>query len=579
MRYLPYFILLFLVSCSVSPDHKALSEAVRLMDSKPDSALSILNSIEKDANHYNTGDRMSFFLLKAEAMNKSFAPMDTVQFMPKVLDYYKSHGNHLQLMNANYLMGCVYRDRGNSPVALGYYLKAVSITDSSDKREELELLARIYGQIAILFHQQRIPYRELGAWQKCMSYSLLCGDTLSAIQAIEHEGFAYTLMNKKDSAIIMAENAFSYYRRIGKINYAASSLGPIIAYYIDRDSLNKAKEGIDYYIAFSGLFNSKTGVKKGNEMFYHILGRYYEKKGQLDSAEVFYRKLISSATDISSKESGYHGLLSVFSSTQNSDSIVKYASLFAEANDSANIKHSADEINRTQALYDYSESQKLARYKANEASNLKIIVLSLFFIFCIVFLLAYNYLRHLRQRKDNEIRTLNSNYSEALTKYSMALRERKNLESNLAKVKADKDSEISELKKILSTFSDFSNKESWNAEQLLIDHEIVLRIHKHAAKGTILPANEWNDLMGIIEKILPYFFNFISRSELSLSLQEKVLCVLTRLHFIPTEIATLLGLKKQRISNLRRALNKKLFNQEGSKTFTANIYRIKDGRK
>lgn len=56
---------------------------------------------------------------------------------------------------------------------------------------------------------------------------------------------------------------------------------------------------------------------------------------------------------------------------------------------------------------------------------------------------------------------------------------------------------------MLSAFSDYSNKDSWDAEQSLMDHEIVRRIHKHAAQGAMLPINEWNDLIGLIEKFYP----------------------------------------------------------------------------
>ena len=574
MRFLPYIIILLLISCSVSPDREALSEARQLIDSNPDSSLSILRSIEMNVAHYLKGDRMEFYLLKAEAMNKSFIPMDTIQFMPRILDYYKSHGNELQLIKSYYLLGCVYRDRGNSPVALKYFLDATRTADSANNKDESKLLSRIYGQIAMLFHQQRIPGRELEALHKCKLYSLLCGDTLTAIQSIEYQGFAYAIMNKKDSAIIFAKRAYSDYRRIGKYNYAASSLGPIIAYYIDHDSLDIAKKYIDYYITFSGLFDSKTGMKQGHEMFYQILAKYYERKEQLDSAKFFYQKLIYSSTDVCSRESGYHGLLRVFTYLHNSDSIVKYANLCVEANDSANIIHSAKEINRTQALYDYSESQEVARQKKIEANRLKFMVIILIIIFCTAILLIILRIKHIKYKNKEEIREINTSYSETIIKYTMALTERKNLESDFRKVKADKDAEIEELKKLLATFSEFSNKDKWDAEQLLLDHEVVLRIHKHAAKGSVLPINEWNDLIGIIEKVLPDFYKFINRVDFCLTQQEKVICVLTRLHFIPTEIAALLDLKKQRISNLRRALNKKMFNQEGSKTFTYNIYRI-----
>ena len=574
MRKILYFFLLCLASCSVSSGRMALKEAEQLIDSLPDSALSILNSKEKDINHYSKKDRMAFLLLKAEAMNKSFTPMDTIKFMGDVLDYYKGHGNATDLIKANYLMGCVYRDKGDSPLALKFFLDAVSINGSSYNRHNDELVSRAYGQIGLLYHQQRIPQREIGAWKKCMHYSLLCRDTLPAIQALEYTSFAYSIMNQKDSALSIAERVYSEYRRIGETRYAASSLGTIIAHNIEIGNLDEAKKGIDEYITSSGLYNPRTGIEPGHEIFYSILGKYYEKKHQLDSADYYYRKLISSASDISSLESGYHGLLRVSSLLHNTDSVLKYASLFAETNDSANIKHSADEINRTEALYDYSESQKIAKEKAKEADKLRLTVISLTFIIFIVLLLIYIYTRSQRNKRDKELREINTKYSDALIRYYRALKERESLELGLKKVKADKDEEISELKTLLSAFSDYSNKDSWDAEQSLMDHEIVRRIHKHAAQGAMLPINEWNDLIGLIEKILPDFYNFISRVDLSLTLQEKVICVLTRLHFIPTEIATLLNLTKQRISNLRRSLNKKIFNQEGSKTFTANIYRV-----
>lgn len=147
MRKILYFFLLCLASCSVSSGRMALKEAEQLIDSLPDSALSILNSKEKDINHYSKKDRMAFLLLKAEAMNKSFTPMDTIKFMGDVLDYYKGHGNVTDLIKANYLMGCVYRDKGNSPLALKFFLDAVSINDSSYNRHNDELVSRAYGQI------------------------------------------------------------------------------------------------------------------------------------------------------------------------------------------------------------------------------------------------------------------------------------------------------------------------------------------------------------------------------------------------------------------------------------------------
>lgn len=51
--------------------------------------------------------------------------MDTINYMDEVLDYYSFWGKDGEKALANYMMGCVYRDRGNSPMALQYYNEAV----------------------------------------------------------------------------------------------------------------------------------------------------------------------------------------------------------------------------------------------------------------------------------------------------------------------------------------------------------------------------------------------------------------------------------------------------------------------
>lgn len=141
-------------------------------------------------------------------------------------------------------------------------------------------------------------------------------------------------------------------------------------------------------------------------------------------------------------------------------------------------------------------------------------------------------------------------------------------------IKFEKDQEIEALKAQLSTYSEFSNRESWDAEQCLINQEIVNRLHKNATKGKIMNGNEWIDLQKLVRKLMPDFYDFITRQEYNLTDKEEKICVLTRLHFIPTEICSLLDLKKQRVSNMRANLNKKMFNKIGTKTFTSNIYRI-----
>ena len=76
---------------------------------------------------------MSEALLRAEEMNRNYQSMDTLKGMEQVADYYRPFlGRSQRYMRALYILGCVYRDRGDAPMALHYYQEAVSQADTTD---------------------------------------------------------------------------------------------------------------------------------------------------------------------------------------------------------------------------------------------------------------------------------------------------------------------------------------------------------------------------------------------------------------------------------------------------------------
>lgn len=153
------FITLTVVSCTLSNKPKDLARAESLVDSLPDSAMIVLSEIHGEAKNYTEGYRMRYLLVYAEAMNKLYVPMDTVKFMPDVLRYFEKHGSDRDLCNAYYMMSCVYRDKGDNPMALKYLLDATSCADTTSGQADFMLLSKIYSQIGVLFYKQRLPKR------------------------------------------------------------------------------------------------------------------------------------------------------------------------------------------------------------------------------------------------------------------------------------------------------------------------------------------------------------------------------------------------------------------------------------
>lgn len=574
-KILCLFAIVSIVSCSLSNKPQGLARAESLVDTLPDSAMRVLTGIHAEVQDYSERYRMEYLLLYAEAMNKLFIPMDTVKFMPKVLSYYEKHGSQKDLCRAYYMMGSVYRDKGDSPMALKNFLDATSCVDTTGGQQaNFVLLSRVYGQIGMLFYKQRLPKRAVAAWEASGDFAMHAGDTLTAIQSIEFRGYAYALLGNKDSSLCMAEKAYYEYKKIDKENYASASLSTMIYHYTNKGELKKAKELIHEFIEKTGLMNEQGEIESGHEMFYHLVGKYYEKDHKPDSAAYYYRKLIAQAKNLNSLENGYRGLLNVYSTKGVADSVTKYANLFADANDSSSLLISAEDVNRAQALYDYSEYQKIANEKSQANSRLLLILVCVVTLVIIISLVLYIVIKQQSAKRQKKLQALNDKYTDTVKLYGQALQDMKMMEQGFEDAKKAKTEEIRKLQQALSTYSEYSNVEDWNAEQSLMTNPVVIRLHEHAKMGNIATASEWSDLIHLMSELSPKFYRYIKDDKFGLSDREVFVCILTRLRFLPFEIGCLLGLKKQSVSNLRSSLNEKIFRTSGTKTFNSNIYQI-----
>ena len=572
MKRLLYWVgLLIGISACVNPKgEEVLAEAERLVQASPDSALLVLEQAKKEAATYSRRNRMRYRLLQAEAMNKAYFPLDSITYMDEVLDYYLSHGNRDERMRACYLMGSVWRDRRNSPLALQYFRDAIGEADTTATDCDYTQASRIYAQIARLFDKQRYPQMELEQWKQAMRYALLAKDTLMYIQCQEYIGDAYFLLGKEDSVLYFTQQAYEAYLKYGRKDWAAATQIVIADYYLKHDSLANAKQALDEYRNGSGFFEGDGNVSSGYEIFYYYIGEYYEKMARLDSAVFYYRKLLNYPADIMNAESGYKGLMSVYTRMHEVDSVAKYAQLFANANDTANLRNSANEISRTQALYDYSESQRIAVEKSEENQRLW-----LGLCVCFVMLSFGGTGIYLYERKQKTTRMLaNRKYTDLMMQYHQAMEELQSIRSNKQQFQQQKEQEIEKLQQMLAAYQEHSHAGQWELEQSLLQHDIVKRMHQHACKLAVPSDAEWNDLQGVVEKSLPEFYAKLSANEAQLTDQEWKVCLLVKLNFIPSELTVLLNLSKQRVTNIRTHLNQKLFGESGSRTFDSNLHKL-----
>ena len=561
------------LGCSRSMHRNEFSRIDSLIQKEDTTALLVLDSLGKEKENFSTSDKMYYNLLLADAHNKFFISLASDTFMCDVANYFSSHGSDEEQMKSLYLWGCVYRDKGDVPLAIEKYNQAVGKADTTSLNCNYRLICRIYAQMAYLFNEQRSPLMELKMWDKAIPYAWKVKDTLAALNYYEHTAYAYDILGNKEKQREINNTAYQQYIACGHPECAAGSLTIFIDEEVKEGKFRQAKKHIDEYVNYSGAFGKNGEIAEGRELFYYYVGKYYEAISKLDSAQIYYRKVLRYPKNLSNLESGYHGLMSVFSKKHQPDSVVKYARLYADANDSVNLKKSAEEITRVQALYNYSENKKIAIEKTKENKQLVFFIHSALFILIIAGIITFYEVRKRIAQRKREQNIENEKYTSLLFRYNEITEELKLMQSNIEDYMKKKEENIKQLEEQLSIYKYTPvNYENYQQATSLLHISIVKRMHENARHAKSANEKDWTEINDMVSSLLPDFYHQVSQAELTK--QELRTCILIRLSFIPSEIATLLNTTKQRISNIRISINKKLFHQSGTSGLDEQIHAI-----
>ncbi len=376
--------LLLLTACS--REDKAVVELLDRADSllrvNPDSALKLLSPLSHSPSlsspplgevgrGFGMELRMRYWLLKADALNKTDAPLPSDTLMKEVVEYYDRHGNANERMRAHYLLGRVYHDMGEAPQALECYQQAAEQADTTSADCDLYNLYAVYGQMADLYHKQYLPEYESQAFRQCEQIAWKDRDTLSALKAIELQISPSYLQGDTDKVLQLTHEVSNLYLQYGYKEYAAATYPVAIYIHIVRGEIHEAKRLMDIFETESGLFDKNGNIISGREHYYYSRGMYHMKQNQLDKAEDYFRRL-----SLSGDEDGARGILMISRLRANNDSVVKYSFLYEEALDSLHKKTKIEAIANTKALYSYERNRRLAQEKEEKLRNNRIIFIS-----------------------------------------------------------------------------------------------------------------------------------------------------------------------------------------------------------
>ena len=550
-----------------------LSQIDTLTEARPDFALRMLDSLGGEKAGWSRRLRMKYDLLHLKAENKAFVPLTSDSVARDLVDYYDTWGNANERMTAHYLLGCVYRDKGDSPQAIDTYLDAVAQADTTSKDCDFRTISRIYAQMAGEYHKQLLLTSEIKVRKQASYYSFLAGDTFRTIFNIEKCVPAYIMLNKKDSAEIILKRIRELYINNGLYKEALqSSIVLMFLYSQDITRNSELHQLINEYEKESTFFDKNHELPPSKRQYYYYKGLYYENNHQLDSAEYNYRKVYRPNMSFSDKDPMYRGLLSVFSKRHQSDSIAKYARLYCEVNDSSIAKKDQELTAQMAASYNYNLHQKEAHESEAKAHRFflwLIVILFSFLIFVIMTLYVYRNIKLKKQAvQDDYIR---------LQQEKMALEEL--LAQNQNSYAVEIEEKRATIEALETKLKENRTYQEFNAIDETIKGDEIVEKFKNIAngRGNAPTYSEWAKLQTLIDSVLPHFVPFIKTHCPAVSESDIELCMLVRLGFRTDQIATLMHLTPSGVSKSKARLLQKIFHEDigGAKEFEKRLLAIR----
>lgn len=549
-----------------------MERAEAMMDDHPDSALVLLYNLIERKPALTERQQMRYDLLWASAQNLSYVPFTTDSVMAEVVRYFDRHGTATERMRAHYLLGCAHRDMGDAPMALKCFNTAVEAADTTRSDCDLATLSRIHSQMAGLYEQvaaydlqqREDRLAETIAWQ--------AADTVSALYLMWTRASAMYGRGYRTEAIAIVDSMAVLQRAYG-IEECADCVFPMkIDDRLEQGDVTGAGRLLQAYdarIAEAPHILSDATVR--SEYCYHK-GRYHLLMYEADSAIVMFRRqLAGTVAGHRLHTLAYKGLKDAYAAQHASDSAVKYADLYCQANDSAAKSRTAESLIRMQALYNYTKVQEQAVRAERLAVRWRIGLLLGVFAAVVAGGVWGAVYRSRRRKWREELTRQNADYHRLMQELERTTTEQHLLRSDMQRYMQDKEEEIAALHSALQLYrADAQDVMRWNDERGILQCDTATHLHSLSVHGKQATPAEIESLFSIAQRVFPSFCETIE----PLSAREQAMCVLIRFRFISSEVAVLLGLTPQRTTNMKSAINQKLFGVKGAKTLDAKLMAI-----
>ncbi|MDN0073178.1 hypothetical protein QVN97_14435 [Bacteroides caecigallinarum] len=586
--YITIIFFLIILGCNrsgqVNKQIPELVKAEKVMFDHPDSALHILEKMEKPSSRTDKENHALWCLLVTQAKYKQMVKFKSDSLINIAYDYYKQTDNSQRKAMSSLYMGDINYELGNIEKSMRYYLEGKT---EVEKTNDYKTAYLIMSSLAKLYLYRNFGDYALEACMKAYDYAMEDSNKRYQMGALKYLARCYSVLDSLPKAI-------DTYKKCGAI---AIELG-----------LQKTKHyyNIQHEIALVHMNNNEyeeslrilQSLPKNN-LSYSLIGKNYYHIGKLDSAFIYLNQALNT-DNIYSKASVYSYLYRLGENPRYYQYLKNYCDSLLFYNDSIIALDRGKEIIAYKEKYNnerlVTEKQRLKLEKAN------IIywwMFTIVMVLLLLILLIYIYLhkRIVMHRKEEELtnlalklhkKELEVEKNESYIVELQSLYEESNKKEEfyieqgviLDNLKKENERLVFEKKILYEKIASYSvSSHELSNVKILSDRLLLLEkrekelcsfllaqipmLHNLHLKPVYLNNAELGDICRITDTIFQNFTQQLSQDVPCLSEHEIALCCLIKLRFSITEISVFLNIAPASVSRSKLRIKKKIFSELG----------------
>ena len=558
------------LSSCISPLEEQLRDVSSLCVTYPDSAMSILQTIQPDILHANNIEK-AWHDINMEAAYYIKHRVPTVTADSTLAYINESYGKELFLMKR--ILCAIHMFKSHKIEESFACFESCSRDLDADVHPYWKCVVDDY--LAIIYLNSRVMDKSKEHFYRVLHRAEEMGDIKAIANAYSHLSSFYSINDQLDSALYYAS----------KVLYAKNSLDSslvAVTYHnlanVQRRIANAPQKDI-----LDNLKYSKSFRRSSDESFITdaLLAQSYYLSNITDSACLYHKKVIESNNYVSHLIL-YKFLADYYNKQAQVDSAYKYLKLYETRNAEFSAKR------KTQSILNIYHQQK-HEYSEQQSSRIRIYIIigALIVIILLVTIVLYiRYRKLLAQKEAADLRIAHNKAMDTLRSAEEQLNiltsqkeevEKLLLEETIKSSQYNdelssinqeilaKSAEIDQLNNIIAQLEKTIEPDKHSdANELLMQSEAVYLLRKSLiAKGHTIKDEHWQKLFETINHLFPNFESVINRDG-KLSKTDIQVCMLVKARFSPSEIDCIMNMKHSYATNARKRLHNTIFGYPGS---------------